>query len=365
MPRQLAKIDNATRNPVFRGDERGDPLWSPPIVWEVRMFRRIAAVGGLLCLAPITAAHAADADFFKGQTLSYVVATSPGGGYDRYGRLVADYLAKKLPGVTVVIRNLPGAGHIIGANYVYASKPDGLTIGTFNTGLTMEQLTQAEGVKFDLAKMSWIGKAASDPRMLVLSAQTPEIKTIEDLYKPGAPIKVSVNGADDPEVKILEKALKLNVRLLPGYNGNDDQMAMRRGEIDANYASYSAFRSFVENGYGRFLFAVGGEVDGVPQLRDLVKAQDAETKALLNLMQAQGDIARLTAGPPAIPKDRLEVLRTAYRQVIEDPEFQEKAKQGKMPLDPAYGADVERMVIEAMTMPAETAAMVTKVVRSK
>jgi tripartite-type tricarboxylate transporter receptor subunit TctC len=329
------------------------------------MIRWIAAAGGLLLLAPPAPLHAAEADFFKGQTLTYVVATSPGGGYDRYGRLVAEYLEKKIPGVVLVVRNMPGAGHMIGANFVYASKPDGLTIGTFNTGLTLEQVTQAEGVRFDLAKMSWIGKAASDPRMLVLSALTPEIKTIEDLRKPGAPIKVSVNGADDPEVKILEKALKLNVRLLAGYNGNDDQMAMRRGEIDANFASYSAFQSFVENGYGRFLFAVGGQVEGVPQLRDLVKAPDAETQALLSLMQAQGDIARLTAGPPAIPAARLEVLRAAYRQALEDPEFQDKAKKGRMPLDPAYGAAVELMVAEAMKMPADTAAMVTKLVRTK
>ncbi len=97
----------------------------------------------------------------------------------------------------------------------------------------------------------------------------------------------------------------------------------------------------------------------------MVPGQDAETKALLNLMQAQGDIARLTAGPPAIPAARLEVLRAAYRAALENPEFKEKAAQGKMPLDPAYGSAVERMVADAMTMPPETAAMVTKLVRSK
>jgi tripartite-type tricarboxylate transporter receptor subunit TctC len=323
------------------------------------------AIVGALTIGFGTSVCAADADFYKGQTLNYVVATSPGGGYDKYGRLVAEYMQKQIPGVTIVVRNMPGAAHIIGANFVYNSKADGLTIGTFNTGLTLEQVTKAAGVKFDLAKMSWIGKAASDPRMMIISSFTKDINTIEDLRRPGTPIKVAVNGADDPEVKILEKAMKLNVRLLAGYNGNDDQMAMRRGEIDANFASYSAFRSFVENGYGRFLFAVGGNVDGVPQLRDLVKAQDPETKSLINLLQAQGDIARLTAGPPAIPAGRLDVLRTAYKKAIEDPEFQAKAKQSKMPLDPAYGEAVERMVKDAMALPPDTAAMVTKLVRTK
>lgn len=334
------------------------------------MFRPIPALAGAISgvLALVVGASvsaAADADFYKGQTLNYVVATSPGGGYDRYGRLVAEHMQKKIPGVTIVVKNMPGAAHIIGANFVYNSKPDGLTIGTFNTGLTLEQVTKAEGIKFDLAKMTWIGKAASDPRMLVVSTFTKGIDTIEDLRKPGTPIKVAVNGTDDPEVKILEKAMKLNLRLLAGYNGNDDQMAMRRGEIDANFASYSAFRSFVENGYGKFLFAVGGNVDGVPQLRDLVKDQNAETKALLALLQAQGDIARLTAGPPAIPEGRLEVLRAAYKATFEDADFQEKAKQGKIPLDPAFGTDVERLVKDAMALPPDTAEMLIKLVRTK
>ena len=72
------------------------------------------------------------------------------------------------------------AGHMIGANTIYASKADGLTIGTFNTGLIYNQLIKAEGVKFDLTKMSWVGNAASEPRVFVVGAQSP-IKTFADL----------------------------------------------------------------------------------------------------------------------------------------------------------------------------------------
>lgn len=50
-----------------------------------------------------TAIHAqAPADFFKGKTLTYVVATAPGGGYDSYARLITEYMQKNLPGVTIV-----------------------------------------------------------------------------------------------------------------------------------------------------------------------------------------------------------------------------------------------------------------------
>ncbi len=126
----------------------------------------LAAGLAFLCSAPC---FAADPDFFRGKTVTYIVATGPGGGYDSYGRLISRYLQKYLPGSRFVVRNVPGAGHIVGANTIYASKPDGLTIGMFNTGLIYDQLLKRDGVLFDLNKFSWIGKAANDTRALMLS----------------------------------------------------------------------------------------------------------------------------------------------------------------------------------------------------
>src|SRR6186997_968777 len=132
------------------------------------MYRKFTMVGaGLIAAAllPHTGARAqTGAEFFNGKTVTYIVSTGPGGGYDTYGRLVAEYMQKYLPGSTFIVKNVPGAGHLIGANTIYASKPDGLTIGTFVTGLIYNQLIKADGVRFDLMKMSWIGKAASEPR---------------------------------------------------------------------------------------------------------------------------------------------------------------------------------------------------------
>jgi tripartite-type tricarboxylate transporter receptor subunit TctC len=109
------------------------------------------------------------ADFYKGKTVTYIVATAPGGGYDTNGRLITEFMQKHLPGSTFVVQNMPGAGHLIGTNYIYASDPDGLTFGTFNTGLIYGQLAGDPGIKFDLTKMSWIGKVSSDPRVIVVS----------------------------------------------------------------------------------------------------------------------------------------------------------------------------------------------------
>ena len=135
---------------------------------------------GIGTIRRLQAAESAQ-EVFKGKTITYIVATSPGGGYDSYGRLVARYMNKYLPGSKIIIRNMPGAGHVIGANTDLCGQARWLTIGTFNTGLIYLQLLHESGVQFDLAKMSWIGKAASDARVLVLSKSS-GIKDVQQLF---------------------------------------------------------------------------------------------------------------------------------------------------------------------------------------
>lgn len=312
---------------------------------------------GVACIAmQVTPAMAADtgADFFKGKTVTYIVATAPGGRYDTYGRLVAEYMQRNLPGSTFIVKNVPGAGHIIGTNAIYASKPDGLTMGTFNTGLIYNQIINESAVKFDLTKMSWIGKAAVDPRVFVVAAQSP-IKSFDDLMAQKQPVNFAVAGpgsASYVETVILTKALKMPVKMLPGYNGTDDQLAMRRGEIVGSIASRSSYKQFVENGYGRYIAQIGGAEKDLPQLARLVK--DAKAQELISLVQSQGDIARLTAGPPGIPADRLAALIGAYKKALEDPEMQARAEKIGLPVDPAYGDDVLKAVKAAINQSDET-----------
>lgn len=319
--------------------------------------RLSALVVGAACLVAQPSAAQEGADFYKGKAVTYIVATAPGGGYDTYGRLVTEYMQKYLPGSTFVVRNMPGAGHLIGANAIYASKPDGLTIGTFNTGLIYNQLMASEGVKFDLTKMSWIGKAGSEPRVVVCAHDGP-IKRFEDLRTQKEPVKFAVSGVGSSnyvETTIFINALKLPIRMLTGYNGNEDQMAIRRGEITCGMGSRSSFDAFVKNGYGHYVAQIGGTDKDVRQLRDMVT--EAGAKDLVALIQSQGDIARLTAGPPGIPGDRLNALRTAYRKALEDPELQAKAAKLDRPVEPGYGDDVLTSVKEALSQKPETVAL--------
>jgi tripartite-type tricarboxylate transporter receptor subunit TctC len=333
------------------------------------MFCRRTFVRAGVAAAAVLAAGGAQAqtgaDYFKGKTVTYIVSTGPGGGYDLYGRLVAEYMQKYLPGSTFVVKNVPGAGHMIGANTIYASKPDGLTIGTFVTGLIYNQLIKADGVKFDLTKMSWVGKAASEPRIIVIAAQTP-IKTFDELLAQKETLKFASSGIGSSsyvEITSLTNILKLPVRVVTGYNGNEDQMAMRRGETNGGLGSRSSLEQFVKNGYGRFIAQIGGKEKDVPQLRDLIK--DPDGQAMVALIQSQGDIARLTAGPPDIPADRLEALRNAYKQAMEDKELQAKAEKLERPVDPVYGDDVLAMIKEALNQKPASIAVLKAALEAK
>jgi tripartite-type tricarboxylate transporter receptor subunit TctC len=317
--------------------------------------------GAVLLMAIGMAASPASAqtgaDFYQGKTVTYIVSTAPGGGFDLYGRLISEYMQKYLPGSTFVLKNVPGAGHLIGANTIYASKPDGLTIGTFTTGLLYNQIVKLDGVRFDLEKMSWIGKASSDPRVMTLGAQVP-IKTFKELMEHKQTLNFSTSGIGSAayvETVMLTRALKLPSKIVTGYSGTDDHLAIRRGEVHASISSRSSWEPFVKNGYGHFVFQIGGNQPDVPQLMNLVT--DPAAKALVALVQSQGDISRLTAGPPGIPPDRLDALRTAYRKAMEDPELQAKAAKLERPLEPAYGEDVARMVKAALTQAPETVAL--------
>ena len=128
------------------------------------------------------------ADFYKNNTTTCVVTFSPGGGVDFGARLVASYWSEVTDGPAMKVKNMTGAGGLVGGNYVYAAEPDGLTIGTTNTGsLNGPALLGTPGVEFELDKFSWIGLMTENPAGFALGTGT-SYKTIEDLQKAGKTI---------------------------------------------------------------------------------------------------------------------------------------------------------------------------------
>jgi tripartite-type tricarboxylate transporter receptor subunit TctC len=301
-----------------------------------------------------------DAEFFRGKTITYIIATAPGGGYDTYGRLLVRFMEKHMPGTRILVRNVPGAGNIVGTNTIYVARPDGLTFGNFNNGLIYSQILGLRGVRFDLSKMSWIGKMASEGRSLVL-ANNSGLDSVEDLINSRETIRLASSGlgaASDIETRMLQKMLKLNVRLITNIEGNETQLSMLRGEVAGVLEAASSNEDFVRQGNGRFVLAAAGEhsgVPGIPHARTFVT--NPEHLRLLALVEMIAQVGRPSAGPPGIPPGRLAVLREAFMKATTDPELLAQARTLRIPIDPLPGDVVGRNVSNILAQPPQVVSL--------
>ena len=320
----------------------------------MNMLARFVAIGAAVIASTFGTSALAEsgANFFSDKTVNFIVGTGPGGVYDTNGRLLAEYMQKYLPGSTFVVRNMPGAGGIIAANFVYASKPDGLTIGIFNPGLIYSQLGQEPTIKFDLAKMSWIGNLTSDPRVVVTTTQS-GITSWNQLAT-GEKVKFAACGIGCSrmlETTMLTNALELPIQVVTGYNGNDDVLAMRRGEVQGLIGSRSAFQQFVQEGHGQMIAQIGGTQTDLPQLSSLT--EDKAGLRTISLIESLGTISRPSAGPPAIPTDRLAALWDAYAKATSDPEFLARAERLQLDVNVQVGDEVTLAMTKALNQPLE------------
>jgi len=278
------------------------------------------------------------APYFEGKRITIVVGTNPGGGYDNTARIVAKHLPKHIPGnPTIIIENMPGAGHMIAANYIYnIAKPDGLTIGTYNRGLPFAQITKVEGVRFDIRKYSWIGSVATEPTVFFIRSDLP-YKTVDDLRKAKDPISVATEGLGTSGHQfpiLLKEFVGLNLKLVVYPSGSDSRLAIERKEADGRAGSYSSEKRYVDRGV--FLPMIRGrislpEIDRLPVNEDLTT--DKKGKTIMAMLASVDGIARPFMTPPGTPANVTNILRDAFAKVTRDPELQADAKKLMMTIE--------------------------------
>ncbi|HWP22841.1 MAG TPA: tripartite tricarboxylate transporter substrate-binding protein, partial [Candidatus Binatia bacterium] len=260
----------------------------------------------LLLVMTAPSAGRAQAPYYQGKTVTIVVGTISGDLYDLYARAIALFMGRYLPGnPNVIVQNMPGAGHMIAANYIYTvAKPDGLTLGAVNAGLYFEQLIGRAEVKFDWPKYSWIGNATKSPQVLYMRADTP-FKTIEDVRGAKEPPKCGTTGTGNMGYlvpKLLEETVGAKFNVIPGYQGgNEIDLAVERGEIQCRslsteaYFSREPFLTWRKNGFSRELVQGGrtrieklAQVPTIFELMDRYKTPELGRRLATTLL-ASGD----------------------------------------------------------------------------
>ncbi|EIF28375.1 hypothetical protein BCh11DRAFT_03767 [Burkholderia sp. Ch1-1] len=273
-------------------------------------------------------------DFYSSRAVNMDIGYSVGGGYDMYARLLAKHLGDHLPGKpTITPQNMPGAGSLKAANYLYSIAPkDGATIGTF--GRTMPEEPLLGEADYDARKLVWLGSMDSDVSLCVTWNTSP-IKTFQDLVT--KPSRFGGQGAgSDPDVmaNAIKNLFHAKLQLVTGYPGsNETALAMQRGEIDGECGtSWSTLRmrhpdwlrDHKVNLIVQMALEKHPDLPNVPLLSDL--ASNAETKQVLKVIAASQSLARPFVAPPGIPADRADALRKAFADTLKDPAFLADAK---------------------------------------
>jgi tripartite-type tricarboxylate transporter receptor subunit TctC len=332
------------------------------------MFRSLSAAA---CVAGLTAilalpARAADAaaNFYKGRTVQVLIGFSPGGGYDIYARTLARYMGKHIPGnPTLVPQNMPGAGTLKVANYIYNVAPkDGTVIGTFARGIPMEKLLgRTVGEQFDATKFTWIGSVTDEPSVCVFWAQS-GIRNWQDMKT--KPWKVGGSGVTsdlDIYANVLRNMFHLPGRLITGFPGGTEVLlSMKRGEVDGRCGwSWSSLLSREKYLLDQKLVTIplqlglekNPDLPDVPLVLDLTN--NPKEKAALRMIFSRQVMARPFAAPPNLPPDRMKALRDAFDATMKDPDFLAEMKRLDLEVRPQSGAKVEQLVKEVYSYPAD------------
>jgi tripartite-type tricarboxylate transporter receptor subunit TctC len=241
---------------------------------------------------------------------------------------------------------------MIAANHVYnVAKPDGLTIGTFNRNLPVAQLTNVQGVKYDMTKFAWIGSAASECTILALRSDLP-YKSVEELKKAKQPLVIGATGPgantyDFP--LLLKEFLGLNLKIVTGYQSSADIMlAIERKEVDGRAGSFTSIRPFIDRNLVRPMLRARADEPGVEQLPiDEDLAPNPRAKAIMALRSAPEIVGRPYVMHPNTPPEPVNIMRKAFAETIADKELVAEATKAKMDLN-YVGADVALKVMKEM-----------------
>ena len=328
-----------------------------------------------LVAAPLVAAEAqTPEEFYAGKTIDLYIGYSVGGGYDIYGRALAQHMSKHIPGnPTIVPRNMEGAGSLRLANWLYNVAPkDGTAFGIVGRGIPFGPLLGGEGSEFEATGFNYIGSMNEEVSVCV-TWHTTGVDTFEKLKE--AEVVVGGTGPDadtDQFPRVVNGVLGTKMKVVSGFpGGNDILLAMERGELGGRCGwSWSSVKAahpdWVADKKINILFQMSAnkhaDLPDVPLIMDF--AQDDEQRQILRLIFSRQTLGRPFLAPPDVPADRVQALRDAFMETMKDPEFLADAEKADLEITPVSGENVQKLVAEIYQTSPETAAKAAELVRS-
>ena len=299
------------------------------------------ARNSLFGLAYVTSSHVLAQDagqFFADKTISFIVASGPGGGYDMYARLLTRHFGRHIPGnPPFAVQYLPGGGGIVAANNLYGlSKKDGTVMGLLASSTFLLAAVGDQHTKFENLKFTFIGNMNEEADTCSVW-HTTGIKSVQDLKSRDVIIGTAGVGSNSHTFPLgMNAVIGTRFKTIPGYSGGAQirTTAMERGEL---HGSCGIFVSTLGAQFGQPLSE--GKLNVVlqmgltrhPKYKDVPNALELATddagRQSLELLFAQLALGRPILAPPDVPKDRAEFLSKAFEATMRDPQFLSEAEK--------------------------------------
>lgn len=299
-------------------------------------------------------------DHFRGRTVTMIVPTSPGGDRSANATALAQHLGRHIPGNPRVVPSyMPGAGGLVAANHLYnVVAKDGLTIMSPLTTLIVAQVTGDKQVRYDVAKMNWIGRATESTQVIYVW-HTVKVHNIEDAKK--VVVTVGSTGVNSPSTivpNVLNNVFGTRFKVVLGYKGSADfNLATSRGETDASLTTWGNLRNnhraWVRDKQARILVQV--LMTRHPELKDIPTAYELATndddRQLLEFVTSSAELGQAFITAPGVPQPIVNALRTAFDQTMVDPEYIAFSKKVGNEVNPVSGADMARFAARTLATP--------------
>jgi tripartite-type tricarboxylate transporter receptor subunit TctC len=316
----------------------------------------IAAVLGALW---VEAAVAQQPDFSR-QTITIYIGNTAGGTYDLMGRLVARHFGRFLPGnPTVVPENMPGAGTLRAANYIYNVAPkNGTALGIVTETIAVEQALRNPAVQFDARKLTWVGRVAASNAVHIIW-HTSKVQSIEDAKRFSATVAgTGAGNVAETVPTLLNAVIGTKFKIIKGYPAaNEAMLAMERGEVEGAAVNWTTVKTAKAQWLRDRLIKVilQDQVEREPELPDVPALGELgdtpEAKQLLGLYASTGAIGRSFFGPAGLSPATTKALRDGFVAMTRDADFIADADKINAELNIGSGEDVQRAVERTLNVP--------------
>jgi tripartite-type tricarboxylate transporter receptor subunit TctC len=276
-------------------------------------------------------------------------------------RLLGRHIGNQIPGKpNVVAKNMPGAGSLKSANYLYnVAKKDGTIFGMFAGGIAMDALIGGKKTNFDPRKFNWLG-SMTESSSACWAWHTTGFKNLKDVMNKELVVGATSGGSSTFAWPTTMNAfLGTKFKVVPGYRGTSGiTLAMERGEL---HGVCGYFISSIRNRKPDWLRdkkvvmlvqeanTRHADYPDVPTVFEYAK--DEKTKQAFKLVFGWQVMGRPFTLPPGVPADRVTAMRTAFAATMTDPKFLADAKKGRLLIAPRTPQQIYTYLDEAWATP--------------